>query len=360
MSKKFRIWVIAITLFCMVFFMPITASAMNLYEMIQFFELMTNTKAGRQYTEAEIIMFLNEAQMLVYPYMPDTILEYFIINARVRVDSSTFGGTTRISFFERIMGDSLQMDAGIQGSEIYRYLRLYKFSDNVLTTRNFTKYIMTDDVVDILGNALLSSATTQESDDNPIFYRTTGDILTIHGMAIGETTRVAVTALRYPRPMVGFINGVTLDTGAKSMTFNIEAASDANYWSPDAWAGRWLTNYGPNHRSRTRFYREMTNDSQANSLGTGSRTTKIIQGAGSIMFGPLTEVVTTDEFSFDADYPDIVHSMIVMTAAFLARVGQGDIQSATTMDSFIKGVVAPLFQRTTEKEATLPTKRNLQ
>ena len=78
------------------------------------------------------------------------------------------------------------------------------------------------------------------------------------------------------------------------------------------------------------------------------------------MFGPLTEVVATDEFSFDADYPDIVHPMIAMTAAYLARLGQRDIEAATQMDSFIKGVVAPLFQRTTEKEDNLRSKRNLE
>ncbi len=339
---------------------PMNAPAMNLYEMIQFFEVMTNTKTGRQYTEDQIVMLLNQAQQLIFPYMPDTILERFVINARVRVDSSTFGGTTRISFFESVAADSLHMDSGMYPARPYRYLRLYKFSDNVLTTGHFARYVMADDVTDILGNDLLGPSSTQEADDNPIFYRTSGDVMAIHGLVLGETTRVAVTFIRYPKPMVGFINGVTLDTSAKSMTFNIGAKSDADFWAPDAWAGRWLTCYGPNHKSRSRYYREMTNDSAPNSLGTGSRTTRITQGAGSIMFGPLTEVVATDEFSFDADYPGIVHPMIVMTASYLASLGIGDINRAVQMDAFIKGVVAPLFQRSTEKETILPTKRNLQ
>ena len=114
---------------------PVKSQAyMNLYEMIQFFEIMTNSRAGRIYTEAEVIRLLNEAQQLIFPYMPDTILEHFIVNNNVRVDSSTFGGTTRISFFQQVMGDSIQMSDGIQQSEVYRYLRLYKFSENVYTT----------------------------------------------------------------------------------------------------------------------------------------------------------------------------------------------------------------------------------
>ncbi len=338
--------------------MPIKSEAMNLYEMVQFFEIMTNTKEGRQFTEPQIIMLLNQSQKLVFPYMPDMIMEYFAVDFPAQVDYLTYGGSGLVVLREEVLGDSLLAEQGLYRHNLYRYIDIYKGADDIMKQRNFADYVMTDDVSDVLSNPLLAPDSTKMDSDNPIFFRITPDQISLHGFNLADGDTVHVRAIKYPGEMVGFIKGVTLGSG--TMTFNISAA-DNDYRFPNSWGERWITNYGPNHKTRTRFYRAKTSGSIADDLGSGSTTIKLLTGTSEMMwFGTgATPAPATDEYSIDSDYPEIVHPIIVMTAAFLANLGIGEIDRAVRMDAFIKSVVAPLFQRAEEKESILPTKRNI-
>jgi len=327
----------------MFFYVP-HCLAMNLYEMIQQFEILAQTKSGRQYTEAQIILLLNQSQQLLYPYMPDEIMENFISGSPVHFKKDTVGGTYRPYAFTEVTGTT-QQNAMPFGAGIYKILRWYDYSDS-LSMVNWGRYVYTRDVPNVLGNTALAG-TGLNNNETPIMIRRTADIVEVHGKNLNSDDTLHVFFYRYPKDMVGFVKPDSLHYAGKKLMFS--GFGDRSYWVKDYWAGRWITNYGPDHTSRTKYLSEKTNDSEAVSAGTNEGI-RIAMGAGSYIVG---RSAATDEFSFDSDYPGVVHPIICMMAAYLAEIGGSSVSKAGEMDRFIKSIVAPLYANTENKSESL-------